>query len=59
MSQTTSHAVAVDSRTHGLADDQPDMGRRRRITIAPAPNVNDDVGLCRADPVLHRRVKLR
>ena len=59
MPQPTRHPVAFHGRTHGLADDQSDAGTRCRVTAVRAPDMDDDVGLRRAKPVLHCRVKLR
>lgn len=59
MTQPARHPVSVHCRTHGFADDQSDPRTRRPPALASAPDVHDDVGLPRANSVLHRRVKLR
>ncbi len=58
MPQPTGHPMAVHGRTHSLADNQPDAWSRALVSITPPPNVDDDIGLHHAIPVLHRRVKL-
>ena len=59
MPQPTGDPVTFHGRTHRLADNEPDTRSRALVTITPRPNVNDDIGLHHANPVLHRRVKLR
>jgi hypothetical protein len=49
--------MAFDCRTHRFGNDQTDA-RTLTVAVARPPNVNDDVGLHGANPVLHRRVKL-
>lgn len=59
MSQPARDPMTFHGRTDGLADNQSDVWRHRAVTGAGfAPEMNDDVGLCHADPVFHRRVKL-
>jgi hypothetical protein len=57
MAQPTRHPVAFHRRTDRLGDNQPDA-RPRAVALARPPNMNYDVGLHRAHPVLHRRVEL-
>ncbi|AFC56762.1 hypothetical protein I550_5683 [Mycobacterium intracellulare 1956] len=58
MSQPAGDPVTFHRRPDGLADNESDVGRRRVAAVGFAPEVHDNVGLCHADPVLHRRVKL-
>ena len=57
--QPTRDPMAIHRRTDGLADDQPHVRSAGLIGIVRPPDMNDDIGLRRANPVLHRRVKLR
>ena len=50
--------MAFDGRTHWLGDDQTDARAIGHLAAAPAPHVNNNVGLRGAHPVLHRCVKL-
>ncbi len=59
MPQPAGDPVPFHGRTHRLADNEPDARSRDLVMITPRPNVNDDIGLHHANPVLHRRVKLR
>jgi hypothetical protein len=59
MPQPTRDPMAFDGRPHRLADDQSDARALALVTIAAAPNVNDDIGLRGAHPVPHGRVELR
>jgi hypothetical protein len=52
------HPMAFHRRTNRLGNDQPNA-RTLAAALAAPPNVNDDVGLHGAHPVLHRGVKLR
>jgi hypothetical protein len=58
MTQPTRDAMAFDGRTHRLADDQSEARTRAAFMATPPPDVDNDVGLRRAHPVLHRGVKL-
>jgi hypothetical protein len=58
MPQAAGYSVALNRRPHRLPDHQPDSWRRG-IAHAVAPTkVHDDIRLRRANPVLHRRVKV-
>ena len=50
--------MAFDGRTHRLGDDQTDARAIGHLAATPAPDVNNNVGLRGAHPVLHRCVKL-
>jgi len=56
MPQPARDLVTLDGRADRLTDDQPDA--RRRAGIAGSEKVEDQVGLHRANPVLHRHGKL-
>jgi hypothetical protein len=58
MPQAAGDSVAFHSRPHRLADHQPDSWRRSFAHAATPPKVNNDIRLRRANPVLHRRVKV-
>jgi hypothetical protein len=58
MSQPTGDPVAFHGGSNGFADNQPDPRRAVRIVVLPPAEVNDDIGLCHANSVLHRRVKV-
>ena len=57
MAQPTGDPMTLDGRTHRFGDDQPNARTVARLVVAPPPDVNDDVGLHRAQPVFHRRVE--
>jgi hypothetical protein len=50
--------MAFDGRPHRPGDDQSNARTIALVAVAPAANVNDDIGLYRAQPVLHGRVEL-
>ncbi|ETZ43726.1 hypothetical protein L838_3065 [Mycobacterium avium MAV_120709_2344] len=53
--------MSLHRRPDGLPDDQPDPWARGFVVgfgVGVASEVDDDVGLCHAGSMLHRRVKL-
>lgn len=58
MSQPAGDSVAFHGGSDRLADHQPDLRRAVRIVVLPPAEVNDDIGLCHTNSVLHRRVKV-
>jgi len=58
VSQPTRYPMPLHSRADRLGDNQPDAGTLARIRSVAAPDMDDDVGLHGAHPVLHRLVEL-
>lgn len=58
MAQSAGDPVAFHGGSDRLADNQPDLRSAVGIVVLPAAEVNDDIGLCHANSVLHRRVKV-
>jgi hypothetical protein len=57
VAQPTRDTMALDGRSHGFGDDQPNPWTR--AVLCSPPDVHDQIGLRRAHPVPHRGVKLR
>ncbi len=58
MPQPTGDPVTFHGRPDGLTDNQSDVWRCLSVAAVIPPEVNDDVGLCQANPMLQRRVEL-
>ncbi|OBB96584.1 hypothetical protein A5782_03370 [Mycobacterium sp. 852002-40037_SCH5390672] len=56
--QAASDPVTFDGGSHGLAHNQSDARRAGFVAVGSRTKVHDDIGLCHANPVLHRRVKV-
>ncbi len=60
MPQATGDPMAFHRGPHRLGNDQADVGRAgiNDLVAVPSPEMDDQIGLRRAQPVPHRRVKL-
>jgi hypothetical protein len=58
MPQAAGDSVAFHRRPHHLPDHQPDSWRRGFAHAVAPPKVHNDIRLRRANPALHRRVKV-
>ncbi len=58
MPQPARDPVTFDSGTHLLTHHQSDARRAGFVAVGFPAKVQNHVGLCHTDPVLHRRVKV-